>query len=66
MTGELRIVLACIVLGALGLIVGVVTFGRVFPAFFAGREGYAAAITIALLVSFPGIVLDLPRLASGG
>ena len=26
----------------------------------------ADAITIALLVSFPGIVLYLPRLASGG
>ena len=49
MSGELKIVLTCILLGAVGLTVGVITFSTLLPEIFGGRQGYVAGVVLVLL-----------------
>ena len=49
MSGELRVVLTCILLGAVGLTVGVITFSTLLPEIFGGRQGYVAGAVLLLL-----------------
>ena len=49
MSGEVKIVLTCILLGAVGLTGGVITVSTLLPEIFGGRQGDVAGVGLVLL-----------------